>query len=56
MTQVKSFLQKIWRKLEDWGQSAAQSRVERYLSQSQNIVELEKRMREIDNLRSRHYI
>ena len=56
MTKVKNFLLKILYKLEVWGQAAAQARVERYLAQSQNIYEVEKRIKEIDSLRSRHYI
>ena len=56
MTKVKNFLQKLGRKLEVWGQAAAQSRVERYLAQSQNIVELERRMKQIENERYKHYI
>ena len=56
MTQIKNFLQKVWIKMEQWGEAAARARVERYLAQSQNIVELERRMKEIDNIRNRHYI
>jgi len=56
MTQIKNFLQKIWHKLEMWGEACARSRVERYLAQSQNIAELEKRIREIDTMRYKHYI
>lgn len=58
MTQLKNFLQKVWTKIEQWGEATARARVERYLGQSQNIVELEKRMREIDQCKTRysHYI
>lgn len=56
MTKVKNFLLKIWHNLEVWGQAATQSRVERYLAQSQNIVDLERRMKEIENQRYKHYI
>jgi len=63
MTQIQNFLQKvkklflaIFHKLGEWGEACARSRVERYLAQSQNIAELEKRMKDIDNMRYKHYI
>lgn len=58
MTQVKNFLQKVWYKFEGWGNNVARAQVERYLSQSQNIFELEQRMREIERVKTRymHYI
>ena len=57
MTQkLSNFLQKVWIKMEQWGEAAARARVERYLADSQSIVDLERRMREIDNNRNRHYI
>jgi hypothetical protein len=48
----------IFHKLEEWGEAAARSRVERYLAQSQNIVELERRMKEVEGYKTRygHYI
>ena len=65
MTQVKNFFSKvkhlllqIFHKLEEWGEATARSRVERYLAQSQNIVELERRMKEVEGYKTRygHYI
>jgi len=58
MTQVKNFLQKVMLKLENWGGAVAQAQVEHYLSQSQNLVELERRMKDIEQCKTRymHYI
>jgi hypothetical protein len=45
-------------KFENWGNAVAQAQVERYLAQSQNIVELERRMKDIEGYKTRyvHYI
>lgn len=58
MTQVKNFFSKVMNNFENWGTAVAQSQVERYLAQSQNIVELERRMKDIENCKTRymHYI
>ena len=58
MTQIKNFLQKISASFESWGNAVAQAQVERYLAQSQNIVELERRMKDIEACKTRymHYI
>jgi len=65
MTQTQNFLKKVKNlflailyKLETWGEAAARARVERYLAQSQNIVELERRMKEVESYKTRygHYI
>lgn len=49
---IKNFFNGIVKGIE----TSRTKQVERYLAQSQNLVELERRMKEIDNLRSRHYI
>lgn len=58
MTQVKNFFSKVMNKFENWGNAVAQAQVERYLAQSQNIVELERRMKDIEGYKTRygHYI
>ena len=58
MTQVKNFFSKVMINFENWGNAVAQAQVERYLAQSQNIVELERRMKDIEACKTRymHYI
>jgi len=58
MTQVKNFFSKVMSKFENWGNAVAHTQVERYLAQSQNIVELERRMKDIEGYKTRyaHYI
>ena len=58
MTQVKNFFSKVMSKFENWGNAVAQAQVERYLAQSQNMVELERRMKDIEGYKTRyvHYI
>jgi len=58
MTQVKNFFSKVMNKFENWGNAVAQAQVERYLAQSQNMVELERRMKDIEGYKTRymHYI
>jgi len=55
MTQVKNFFKSLFNGLESMGIDIARRLVEVYLAQSQNIVELEQRMRKIENGQRRNF-
>jgi len=55
MTQVKNFFKSLFNGLESMGTDIARRQVEVYLAQSQNIVELEQRMRKIENGQRRNF-